>query len=314
MEVVNSFFSNIKDKLTNPFFGTLILVLIVHHWELIYSIFNFDDGSTLDKKLFFIQNYISENITFKTLLWDFLYAFCYMTIGYLIVVGTRSLVLAIEFRLMPFLTGKIVSKNVVKKSLYDEVVKEREDYFDQYEEQRKNVRDFSKTIDQQNEQIKEKDKDLVKQSQTISKNVKELDSLNKTMESLNQNLGRTQNQLKSQKNEFDNLSEQHAYLSKRVENYDSLFFDSKNVGHYTTAEMFPPEIIDKVLELKRENLWHSFLALGDFKRHGGTLGGELMTKMAEKGIIGERVKNEQWTPIGKIIDKYRAVLGNIKSR
>lgn len=310
MEVINSFFSNIKDKLTNPFFGTLILVLILHHWELTYSIFNFDDGSTLDKKLFFIQNYISENITFKTLLRDFLYAFCCMTIGYLIVVGTRSLVLAIEFRLMPFLTGKIVSKNVVEKKLYDAVVKEREDYFDQYEEQRKNVRDFSKTIDEQTDQIKEKNKSLVEQSQTISKNVKDLDALNKAIDSLNQSLDSSKNQLKSKKNEFDNVSERYAYINKRLKYFESLYFDKKNVDHYTTTGKFPPEIMEKVFELKRENLWEDFIALGDFKRNGNFLSGEIVPKMVEKGIILERNKFE-WTPVGQIIDKYRAIFGDL---
>ena len=65
MEVVNSFFSNIKDKLTNPYFGTLIIVLIIHHWDLIFGVFNFDEGFTLDKKLEFINNYITEIVIGK---------------------------------------------------------------------------------------------------------------------------------------------------------------------------------------------------------------------------------------------------------
>lgn len=104
MEVVNSFFSNIKDKLTNPYFGTLIIVLIIHHWELIFGVFNFGEEFTLDKKLEFVKNYIVNNITWKSFLWDALQALLYMLIGYLIVVLTRSIVLFIEFGLMPFIT------------------------------------------------------------------------------------------------------------------------------------------------------------------------------------------------------------------
>ncbi len=135
MEVINSFFSNIKDKFTNPFFGTLIIVLIIHHWELWYAILNFDDGFNLNQKIEFIEKYISENLTFQSFLWDIAQAFIYMFIGYLIVVFTRSMVLWVEFGLMPLITGKVVNKNVVRRSEYEEVVKEREEYFDQYEEQ-----------------------------------------------------------------------------------------------------------------------------------------------------------------------------------
>lgn len=149
MEVINSFFNNIKDKLTNPFFGTLILVLIIHHWELFFGVFNFDKTYTLDNKLEFVKDYITNNITLFSIIWDIVHALIYMLLGYLMIVFTRSQVLWVEYWLMPLITGKIISKSVVRKSDYDDVVKEREQYFDQYEEQRNNVRKFSKAIDEQ---------------------------------------------------------------------------------------------------------------------------------------------------------------------
>ena len=164
MEVINSFFSNIKDKLTNPFFGTLIIVLLIHHWQLWYAVFNFDQDCTLNDKISFIKNYSIVNLTFWKITYDIAQAIFLMLLGYLIIIGTRSLVLWIEFGLMPSITGRIVNKDVVRRTEYNDVVKEREQYFDQYEEQRKNVRIFSKTIDEQTEQIKQKDKDLFKQS------------------------------------------------------------------------------------------------------------------------------------------------------
>lgn len=54
MDAINSFFSNIKDKLTNPFFGTLIIVLIFQHWELWFAVFNFDEDCTLTDRLYFM--------------------------------------------------------------------------------------------------------------------------------------------------------------------------------------------------------------------------------------------------------------------
>ncbi|RKN83352.1 hypothetical protein [Ulvibacterium marinum] len=305
MEVINSFFSNIKDKLTNPFFGTLILVLLIQHWEFVYAIFNFDSDCTLDEKLVFLQNYISENITFETLFRDCAYALGYMTLGYLIIVGTRSLVLAIEFRLMPFLTGKIVSKKVVEKSLYDEVVKEREDYFDQYEEQRKNVRSFSKTIDAQNEQIKEKDKDLVKQSQNLSSIIKEKDNVTSKLSSSEKEKENLTSELKSSKNALDNLTKQHKILGLKLKMFESLYFASENEVYYTSKEDFPPEIRNKVRELKRDGMWEQFISVGLFFKKGGSLGGEVLSEMIKRNLAFDRDKQEDWTPYGRIIWKYK---------
>ncbi len=33
---------NVLQKTTNPFFGTLIAIWLVHNWQFIYTIFNFE--------------------------------------------------------------------------------------------------------------------------------------------------------------------------------------------------------------------------------------------------------------------------------
>ena len=307
MEVINSFFSNIKDKLTNPFFGTLILVLFLHHWELIFGIFNFDKDWTLDNKLVFIESYIATNITLISFLWDALLAFIYMFVGYLIVVLTRSLVMWVEFWLMPFITGKIVHKNVVKKSEYDEVVKEREQYFDQYEEQRKNVRSFSKTIDEQTEQIKVKDKNLLKQSEDISRTVSTLDSTVKKLEKAQADNGVKNSQIKQLEISLAQLQIEYEIGSEKLTLFEHLFLDEENQKFYSSIDKFPPEIKNKVLELKNENRWNAFLSLGHFFLHGGTLGGELLTEMINRGLAFERGKRESLTPVGRIIYHHKKI-------
>jgi len=305
MEVINSFFSNIKDKLSNPYFGTLILVLLIHHWQLWYTVFNFDDDCTQADKILFIQNYVSAHLGFSHFLLDIILAAIYMLLGYLIIVATRSLVMWVEFWLMPFITGKVINKNVVRKSEYDEVVKEREEYFDQYEEQRKNLRLFSKTIDEQTEQLKQKDNDLLKQSESISNSLRDFDSANKKLETSyieNQNLV---NQIKILNSSIDQLKEDEKLNEQKLKAYNSLFFDQKNIPFYRSTNKFPPEVIEKVRLLKEENLWHLFIILGNFFENGGTIGGEILTTMIEKGIAFERGIREDFTPLGKIIWNYR---------
>lgn len=310
MEVINSFFNNVKDKLTNPYFGTLILVLLFHHWELLYIIFNFDDNITLDIKLNSIKEYISINISFQDLMWDALWALILMLTGYLIIVITRSIVLWVEFWLMPFITGKIINKNVVKKDEYDKVVKEREEYFDQYEEQRKNVRNFSKTIDEQTEQIKQKDKDLLKQTRTISETIKELDLTKSKLEKSSNEAINKSKELEIAKNSISELKRDLEFKNDKVNKFEHLFFDKENQSFYSSIENFPPEVINKINELKKDNKLMAFIQLGSFYENGGTIGGELLTEMIKRELAFERGSREDLTPLGKIIYRYRKVLVN----
>lgn len=307
MEIINSFFTNIKDKLSNPFFGTLIIVLIIHHWELWYSAFNFDTDCTLEDKIRIIKGYAENNLTFKILMYNVFLAVFFMFIGYLVVLGTRSLVMWIEFGIMPYITGKIVNKKVVRKSEFDDVVKEREEYFDQYEEQRKNVRIFSKTIDEQTEQIKLKDENLIKQSSAISKSLKELEISSKNLDNLKFE-NKTQIQKTNELNtSFNNLQKENETIIKQVEIFKSLFFSQESESFYSTFDKFPPEILNKVKELKNENKWATFIHVGNFFKHGGSMGGEALTEMIEKGISFDRNSREEFTPIGAIIWHYRNI-------
>ncbi|MBB4802435.1 hypothetical protein HNP37_002508 [Flavobacterium nitrogenifigens] len=306
MEVINSFFSNIKDKLTNPFFGTLIIVLLIHHWQLWYAVFNFDNDCTLNDKIVFIRNYATVNLTFWKILSDVLHAILLMLLGYLIIIATRSLVLYIEFGLMPSITGRIVNKDVVRRSEYDDVVKEREQYFDQYEEQRKNVRLFSKTIDEQTEQIKLKDNDLLKQSEIISNSIKDLDYTKKKLTTEQDDKIKLSDQIKHLNNSLDQLQKDYDVKTKQVQIFDD-FFDGENTSFYYSPEKFPPTIINKVRELKSEGKWLTFLSLVRFFHNGGSIGGEALSEMIDKGIAFERGSRQDLTPLGEIIWRYHDI-------
>lgn len=308
MEVINSFFKNIKDKLTNPYFGTLILVLIFHHWELLYIMLNFDDDLRLDVKLDSIKKYISTNITFESLMYDTLWALILMLAGYLIIVITRSIVLWVEFWLMPFITGKIINKNVVKKEEYDKVVNEREEYFNQYEKQRENVRTFSKTIDEQTIQIKEKDRTLLDQTRTISATVKELESTKDKLQKSLKDASSKANEIQSLNNSLVNLNRHNSYSIDKINKFEHLYFSEENRHFYSSIDKFPPEVINKIKELKKENKLKAFIQVGIFYEHGGSIGGEIVTEMINRELVFERGVREELTPVGKIIFKYQNIL------
>lgn len=115
MEHISSFLNNIKEKLTNPFFGTFILVMLFHHWELWYTLLNFNNYNSLVYKVNFIKAYAHNHLSFGQMICEVLYTACYVVLGYGIIICTRSLVLFIEHKIMPEINKNVISNKVVLK-------------------------------------------------------------------------------------------------------------------------------------------------------------------------------------------------------
>lgn len=65
---LNSILDNIKERTTNPFLGTLIVVWVVHNWNLVYSMFYFDSAFKLQDRLSYINKYFNN----KPFIWNLL--------------------------------------------------------------------------------------------------------------------------------------------------------------------------------------------------------------------------------------------------
>jgi hypothetical protein len=311
MEIISSFAKNIKDKLANPFFGTLILFLIIHHWELWYTVFNFDSTYILEDKVRFIKSYAKYYLNWRTITRDIVYSSFLMTIGYGAIVVTRSLVLWVELRLMPILTGIIINKNVVLKSKYDTLSQERDKYFDKYNEQRSNVMDYSRIMDEQMEQIRVQNSELLKQSREITDFAKQINEGNKKLESLRLNY----ETMKLEKDKGIKLLSAEKIIAdidkKRLQQFSDLFFDGENKLFYSSIDKFPPQIIKIVTELKKDSQWESFLSAVAYldESKGNTLSDLQIKKMLQKEMLFEGDSNRKpyVSPLGKIIYHYRIV-------
>lgn len=86
-EVVDSFAYNLRSKVTNPFFGTLIVVWVIHNWRLFFTVFNFEDNTTLQTKTDFIAKYLDG---------------CCFFIGLMKSVGLALLVMIVSFIFLAF--------------------------------------------------------------------------------------------------------------------------------------------------------------------------------------------------------------------
>lgn len=110
-----------------------------------------------------------REFVWPNLLTDIGWAVLIMGIGYGIVVGTRSLSLFIDFGIMPGITKRIINKNVVARTEYDDLLRERDNYVERYEEERKNGRVLSKVYDEQLIEVREKNKLEIEANDLITK-------------------------------------------------------------------------------------------------------------------------------------------------
>lgn len=318
MDAISSFFSNIKDKLTNPFFGTLIIVLLLQHWELWFAVFNFDADCTLTDRIYIMQNYISQNITFWCFVLDLLKALVFMTFGYFIIVLTRSIVIWIEHTVMPNITNRIVSENVVLKNLHDEVVKERDENFDKYEEQRKQVREFSKTIDEQISQIRQKDKIIVSNTDEITKlneKLKSSDSMHKLNDEQEKKIKKLEFELNKETNNWMKEQSLRERDNEELKSYESILFDEASRSFFDSAQKFPPLVIRKVKDLKFSNLnysWSGFLEVAQKITKKNPIEIKDITLFYEIGLCVNPIDDEKrLTPLGKMIFEYKDVLDKV---
>lgn len=304
---ITDFFSNIKDKISNPFFGTLLFVWLIRNWDLVYSIFNFDSKTTLSEKISFIQTYINKNYSIKEVLINVGITLILILAGYLLIILTRSISTFAEFRIMPFLTQKIISDKVVFKKDYDNVKYERDEYSDRYEEQRAQVRLLSKQFDEISENYKKQSVSITENTTTINRLEREVLIKDQTLNSQNKNISEQQINIDSLEAENDRITKEIKFERKKINTYSEqfyyLFSDENKEFWIENIDRFP-EIKNMYQRLLDENKLNMFIAVYRFLTHGGSISGEALDKMYELGLVLRNDKETEYiTPLATIIYK-----------
>lgn len=317
LEPINDFFSNIKEKLTNPFFGTLIFVWLVRNWELVYSIFNFDECYTLETKKQYIIYYYADKSIYKELGCNIVIALLLMLLGYLMLFLTRAFTTWFDFTLMPWITGKIISSKVVQKELYDEVSKERNEYAEMYEEQRKLVRNSSKEFDQISKNFQD-------QSNMVAKQTKEINELNSNNNKLNSSYSELSTKLTNVSDELKNMKEKHItelntlnfeikrlnkinkHSERDLKEFYDLFEDKNFINNLVD---FPLKVSYAANLLKRDEKIRQFSTVAKFLIKGGSIDSILLKEMVKYNVVYKMESDDnnldiyeyQLTPIGWIL-------------
>ena len=122
-----SFKDNFKEKTSNPFIATYILIWLVRNWVLWYSVISFDKEATLESRIKYIQDYYQGTPYMHSILSNIWITFVSLILIYLILNLSRYIVNLFEKRLKPFVYKISDSQSIVLKEVYESVRNERDD-------------------------------------------------------------------------------------------------------------------------------------------------------------------------------------------
>lgn len=283
---LNDFFSNIKDKLTNPFFGTLIIVWLTRNWELVYSVFNFDNNLKLKDKVVFIERYFAGKSFWLELCINAGLAILFMLIGYLLIVGTRTISIIVEHNIMPKITARFISKDVVLKTVFDEVKKERDEYFDSFEAERNRVRKFSADYEAQSNEFDTLKATYAQTNTDFIENSKKLRLEEEKCNILEDKTKDDKKVISILETELTNKTDDLDFYKKNTEFAIELFNEeNKKLYDFILNSSIILDIIEKLIEGKDQQ---RFISAMEYFKKGGGISGETITKLSQHNLIINR--------------------------
>lgn len=110
---------NVKHKMTNPFFGSLIIVWLIHNWRFTYTIFNFSTTEPLEKKISFIATYLDPLNFLPNLGLCILISFAVLLISYSLVSLSKLTTNFFEKIVTPFIYKITDKSSIVTKDEYE---------------------------------------------------------------------------------------------------------------------------------------------------------------------------------------------------
>ncbi len=135
-DIFLSFKENIKQKTTNPFFGTLILVWIIHNWEFIYTFFNFESTSNLKNRIDYLNNHLSTIPFVKNLFICIGITFVVLIFSFLFINLSRLIINIFEKKITPWVYKVTDKSSIVLKVDYELLQTERNQLFKKVEEEK----------------------------------------------------------------------------------------------------------------------------------------------------------------------------------
>lgn len=123
-DILDSFKDNVKERTTNPFLGTLIIVWVLKNWVLIYSLFYFDGKLNLKSRLDYITEYFNKQSFYWNLLEVIAITLLTLIITYFLLSISRILVNFYDKVVTPWIYFITDKSSIVKKEDYVKLLDE----------------------------------------------------------------------------------------------------------------------------------------------------------------------------------------------
>ena len=133
---IDSVINNFKDKIKNPFLGTYIFVWLIRNWDLAFTLFNFDKGISLEKKIETINTYFIENSFISGVFINIALTFLVLVITYVLLNISRGIVNMFEKQLKPWVYEKTDKSSIVLKEDFEILKNERDNLLLRISEER----------------------------------------------------------------------------------------------------------------------------------------------------------------------------------
>ena len=122
-DALKSALDNLKERTTNPFLGTLVLVWLFHNWKLIYSLFYFSPELTLKDRIIELEKHFQRpNADFYgNLCHVVLITFIVLIITYVLLIFARLFTDLYDKIALPHIARLTDKSSIVLRSEYDEL-------------------------------------------------------------------------------------------------------------------------------------------------------------------------------------------------
>lgn len=134
--ILANFKGNLEHKITSPFLSTFIIIWVISKWEFIYTLFYFDSGTKLTKRIEKI-NLLFKNYSFYSDTWSVVWkSFAVLTLTYFLINLAKIIVIFFEKLINPIILKMASESKVVDRKDLEEVKNELKRIKDNLQEEK----------------------------------------------------------------------------------------------------------------------------------------------------------------------------------
>jgi len=147
-EWLSSFLSNVRQKTTNPYLGTLLIVWCYRNWDLLFTLFYHQEGLLLSEKKEMLRQFMQPGHFGLNLLISMGLALLLVILTFTLLNISRLITNFFEKRVTPYVYKIFKDSSVVLKIDFDNMMKQRDYYENKFEDEKRKRLEISSKYDE----------------------------------------------------------------------------------------------------------------------------------------------------------------------